>query len=623
MLAAVALALGAVFTLSPSAEDLDSPVLSAHPDRDAAAWVERTFERMSPREKIGQLVVPGLRGELTSTDSEEFERLARLVREWGVGGFHVFGRQEPVPDLRLNPVYGRGGRRGRSADALGTAALLNRLQRESRLPLLVTADFEGGAGYIVEGATRLPRAMALGATGDPELATRAGELTAREGRALGVHLCFFPVVDVNNNPKNPIINMRSFGESPQLVAEMTVASIRGLHAGGMLATAKHWPGHGDTGTDTHLDLAVLAHSRSRLEEVELVPFRAAIEAGVDAVMTSHIHLPALDPDSRLPATLSRNVVASLLREELGFDGLVFTDSMAMAAITRRFSPGRAATRAVVAGSDVVLDPPDPEAALRGLEEALAQGTLTQEQVDLAVGRVLRAKARLGLHRERMTSLMDVPNRVGGRASQALADEIASRAVTLLVDAHEAMPLDLPRTSRVLYLSVVDSVRGWREGAPSRTFLPLLRQRFKSVEAAEISDEVTPAQVEEVRGLARRCNAVVVSAFVRVAGPSDQLSLAPAQVALLEELAGRRSRPLVTVVFGNPYAAAALVPRLPAVLLTYEYTDVAERAAARAILGEAPISGKLPITLPGLFSVGHGLQRPGPAAIVVASPAGGQ
>jgi len=610
-LVVLAVALGLAAAPVPQAGQDAAAPLPAHPDPEGAAWVQRTFEGLSTKEKVAQLVVVGLRGELTSTDSDEFERLLGLARDWGVGGFHVFGGLEPVPDLLLNPSYGKGGRRGRSADALGTAALLNRLQNAARVPLLVSADFEGGAGYIVAGATRLPRAMALGATGDTSLAFRAGELTAREGRALGVHVCFFPVVDVNNNPKNPIINMRSFGESPSLVADMSTSAIRGLHAGGMLATAKHWPGHGDTDIDTHLDMAVLRHSRAHLDRVELVPFRAAIEAGVDAVMTSHIHLTALDPRSPIPATMSRNAIVGLLREELGFDGLVFTDSMSMQAITRRYRPGQAAARAIAAGSDVILDPPDPEAALRGLEEAVANGTLSQERVDLAVGRILRAKARLGLHALRTTSLMDVPTRVGGRAGQVVADEIAARAVTLLKDERHSVPLPVSRRTRVLYLSVIDSVRGWREGVPSRTFLPGLREHFAAVDAAEISPDITDEQLAEVRRLARQCRAVVASTFVRVAGPSESIALAENQIELLEELAKDRRRPLVTVVFGNPYSAIGLAPRLPAVLLTYEYTDVAERAALRAVLGEAPITGKLPVSFPGLFPAGHGLERPGP------------
>ena len=263
---------------------------------------------MTLEEKVGQLVVPGLNGVYTPLDSDAAEKLDRLVRERRVGGFHVFGGSEALPPVLLNPVYGTSGGRATKADPLAVAVLLNRLQRASALPLLFTADFEGGAGYIVEGATRLPRAMALGATRDEGLAERAGRLAAGEGRALGVHVDFYPVVDVNNNPMNPIINVRSFGEDPAFVGQMAVAYMKGIQAGGMLSTAKHFPGHGDTATDTHLDLAVIEHPRSRLDAVELVPFEAAIAAGIDAVMSTHIRLPALDPTEGLPATLSRPIL---------------------------------------------------------------------------------------------------------------------------------------------------------------------------------------------------------------------------------------------------------------------------------------------------------------------------
>ena len=302
--------------------------------------MRRTLEKMTLEEKVAQLVVPGLNGVYTPLDSEAFEKLERLARERRVGGFHVFGGGEALPPVLLNPVYGTSGGRAIKGDALAIAVLLNRLQRASALPLLFTADFEGGAGYIVEGATRLPRAMAIGATRDAGLATRAGRLAAGEGRALGIHVDFYPVVDVNNNPKNPIINVRSFGEDPEFVGRMATAYLEGIQAGGMLGTAKHFPGHGDTATDTHLDLAVIEHPRSRLDAVELVPFRAVIDAGIDAVMSSHIRLPALDPTEGLPATLSRPILTGLLRQELRFDGLVFTDSMSMHAISRRFPPGR-------------------------------------------------------------------------------------------------------------------------------------------------------------------------------------------------------------------------------------------------------------------------------------------
>ncbi len=597
-----------------------SPAAPPEPDRKAAAWVRRTLAKMMLDEKVAQLVIPGLSGVYTPTDSDASEKLERLVRERRVGGFHVFGGGEALPPALLNPVYGTTGGRAIKGEALAIATLLNRLQRASALPLLFTADFEGGAGFIVAGATRLPRAMALGATRDPGLAERAGQLGAGEGRALGVHVDFYPVVDVNVNPMNPVINIRSFGEDPELVARMATAYMRGIQQGGMLATAKHFPGHGDTATDTHLDLALVEHPRARLDAVELVPFRAAIAAGIDAVMSSHIRLPALDPTEGLPATLSRPILTGLLRQELGFSGLVFTDSMSMHAISRRFTPERAAAMAVHAGADIVLDSPDPEAALRGIREAVERGEIPREQLDRSVERILKAKARVGLHRARSVDVEAVPGAVGGRAREAVAAEVAARAITLLKDERGQLPLRLPQEARVLLLSIVDYASGWREAAPGRVLIPELRKRFPGVTAVEVTDRTTASELDLLRALARDADAVVAATFTRAAEYSGRIGLAPAQQALLEGLARDDARrPLVTVALGSPYAGE-LVAKLPAVLVTYELGDAPEAAAVRAICGEAPIGGRLPVSLPGLFAAGHGLDR---AAIAPGAPIAGK
>jgi beta-glucosidase-like glycosyl hydrolase len=595
--------------------------LDAKPgDKQAAAWVRKTLAKMTLDDKIGQLVVPGLNGVYTPVDSEALDKLERLVREGRVGGFHVFGGGEALPPALLNPVYGVAGSRAVKGDALAIATLLNRLQRASALPLMFTADFEGGAGYIVDGATRMPRAMALGATRDTALAERAGRVGASEGRALGVHVDYYPVVDVNVNPQNPVINIRSFSEDPELVARMATAYLRGIQQGGMLSTAKHFPGHGDTTVDTHLDLALIEHSRSRLDAVELVPFRAAIAAGVDAVMSSHIRLPALDPTAGRPATLSRPILTGLLREELGFKGLVFTDSMSMHAISKRYAPAEAAALAVQAGADVVLDSPDPEAALRGIKLALERGEIAMDALDRSVERILQAKARLGLHRARTVDVEAVPASVGGRAHEAVAVEIASRAITLLKDERGQVPLALPQQARVLLLSVVDSAGGWREAAPGRVLIPELRKRLPGLTAVEVTDRTTTSELDLLRAMAKGADAVVAATFTRASDPSGRLGLSPGQQSLLEALARDDARrPLVVVALGSPYVGA-LGAKLPAVLVTYEVGDAPEAAAVRALCGEAPIGGRLPVSLPGLFAAGHGLDR---AANVPGGPIAGK
>jgi beta-glucosidase-like glycosyl hydrolase len=576
-------------------------------DKAAEKWVQDTFRKMTLDEKVGQLLAPSIDAMVTSTDSDLYERKLHLVRDLKVGAIHVFGGSEALPAELLNPNYGTGGSASRKGDPLAAATFLNRLQQASAVPLLATADFEGGVGYILDGATRLPRAMAIAATRDPQLAFTAGRLAATEGRAIGVAVDFYPIFDVNNNPRNPIINIRSFGEDVGLVSQMGVAYMRGIQAGGMLATAKHFPGHGDTSVDTHLGLAIIEHPREHLDRVELPPFRAAADAGIDAFMTTHIILPALDPTPGIPATLSRPILTGLLRGEMKFDGLIFTDSMAMNAISKNFGVDQAAVMAVKAGADFVLHPPDEDAAFRGIKAAVESGEIPRAQVDQSVERILRAKARLGLHKSRLVDVGAVETRIGGRTNEAVNAEICEKAITLLKDDRDQVPLKTGRDASVLYLSVIDYPSAWREGAPSRAFVPALKKRWPNVIAVEISDRTTPSEFDLVRALARRSDAVVASVFVRIASYSGRMDLSAPAVSLLEALADDVRKPFVTVVFGNPYTAMAL-PKLPAVLLTYEFSDAMETAAVRALAGEIPIGGRLPISLPGMFPFGHGLTR---------------
>jgi beta-N-acetylhexosaminidase len=576
-------------------------------DKVAEKWVRDALKRMTLDEKVGQLLVPSIDAVVTSTDSDVYETNLRLVRDLKVGAIHVFGGSEPLPAELLNPNYGTGGSASRRGNPLAAATLLNRLQQASAIPLLTTADFEGGAGYILDGATRLPREMAIAATRDPELAFKAGQVAATEARAVGVTVDFYPIFDVNNNPRNPIINIRSFGEDVTLVSEMGIAYMRGVQAGGVLATAKHFPGHGDTDVDTHLGLAKIDYPRERLDRVELAPFRAAIDAGIDAVMSAHIILPALDPTPGLPATLSRPILTGLLRGEMKFDGLIFTDSMMMNAIRKNFGNDRAAVMAVKAGVDLVVHPPDEDAAVKAIKAAVESGEIPREQIDRSVERILRAKARLGLHRSRVVDVSAVETTIGGRAHEAVNAEICARALTLIKDDRNQVPLPVGKDASILYLSVLDYPSGWREGAPSRTFVPELKKRWPRATAVEISDKTTPNEFDLVRALARRSDAVVASVFVRIASFSGRMDLSPQAAQLLESIASDQQKPFVTVVFGNPYTAMAL-PKLPAEILTYEYTDEMEAAAVRALAGETAIGGKLPISLPGMYQFGYGLMR---------------
>lgn len=575
-------------------------------DKAAEKWVQSTFKTMSLDEKIGQLIVTSTESTYLPTDSDEFEKLAKKVTELHVGGIHVFGGTDRATSALLNNAGGT----VILGQPIAAASILNRLQTLSKIPMLNTGDFEAGLGFRIQGATLFPRAMAFGAAGDDELAYEAAKITATESRAIGVQLNFSPIADVNNNPRNPVINTRSFGEVPEAVGRLASAYIRGLHAGGMMATLKHFPGHGDTDVDSHLGLPIINSPRDRLDAVELPPFKAGIAAGADAVMTAHIELPALDPGAFAPSSLSAPVITGLLRGELQFNGLVYTDSMGMDAVSKALTPGDAAVRAIQAGNDIVLHSPDDAAAVAGIKAAVERGDIAMARIDQSVMRILRAKARLGLHTAKLVSLDAVAANVGGREHARVAEQVSARSITLLKDARTQVPLTIDRAASVLYLSVLDYPTGWRIAAPSRTFIPELRKRYPSVTAVEVSDRTSANELDLIRASASRYDAVVASVFVRASSGSGRMDLAAPTAKLLNDIAratNTSGKPMITTFFGNPYVAM-FMPDLSAVLLTYDLYDGAEAAAVRAITGEAPITGRLPIGMPGMYDVGAGLIR---------------
>jgi beta-N-acetylhexosaminidase len=600
-------AVGAVLLVAlvvtfPSAQSADPLAV----DKTGEKWVQTTLKKMTLEEKVGQLLVSSFQSSFLSTDSDAFAELEKAVREYHVGGFHVFGAAELAPPVLLNPAYGT----VILGQPLEAASTLNRLQALSAIPLLNTADFEGGVGFRIAGATAFPRAMAFGAAGDEALAAEAGRITGVEARAIGVHVNFAPVVDVNNNPRNPVINTRSYGEDPTVVGRLASAFIRGMQGAGVMATLKHFPGHGDTDVDSHIGLPVIKHPRERLDAIELPPFRAGIAAGADAVMTGYIELPALDPTPATPTTLSPPIVTGILRKELAFRGLVYTDSMGMQGVTAMHAPGEAAVRAILAGNDIVLHSPDDGLAFKGLLEAVKSGRIPAAQLEASVERILHAKAKAGLYKSKIVPLDGIAAAVGTRANQAVADAVSARSITLVKDARSQVPLKLGREAQVLYLSVLDYPSGWRIAAPSRTFIPELRKRWPNVTSIELSDRTTASEIDLVRATVPRYDAVVASVFVRAASASGRIDLAAPLQRLLQDVArttAASSRPFVTTFFGNPYAAM-YIPELPAVLLTYDFYDRAELSAVRAIAGEAAVGGRLPIALPGLFERGSGLTR---------------
>jgi beta-N-acetylhexosaminidase len=419
-----------------------------------------------------------------------------------------------------------------------------------------------------------------------------------------VHVDFAPVADVNNNPRNPVINIRSFGENPARAGEMVASFARGLQDAGMLAVLKHFPGHGDTDVDSHLGLPIVAHGRERLDAVELAPFKAGIAAGASGVMVGHIELPSIDPEKQ-PATFSPKIISTLLKP--GFDGLIYSDSMKMAAITKMATAGEAAVRAVKAGIDVILDSPDSAAAAAGIVAAVKAGDIPRSQVEQSARRILEAKGAPGSLRTRMVNLDAVPLSVGGRKHDAVARSVSERSITLVKDARNSVPLPTPKTGRLLYLSVLDYPSGWRVAAPSRAVIPELKARWANTESVEISDRTTPSSSSwcgrwpQLRRDRRRR---VRRGVVRQRPPR---SCAAGRATAAGS--GARHGASIAAVRGSVFRQslhADVRPEIPSMMLTYDFSDYAETSAVKALAGEIAIGGKLPIALPGLFPIGHGL-----------------
>src|SRR6266705_6715990 len=371
-----------------------------HLDRAGKKWAQKTLHKLSLEEKVGQLFMIWVRAEFLNVNSPEYLQLRDSINKYHVGSFAMTVRAEG-PFLYRNQPY-------------EAAVLLNHLQQDSKLPLLIAADFERGVSMRLYGATVFPHAMAFGAAGKLDYAEAFGRITAQEARAIGVHWNFFPVADVNSNPANPIINTRSFGEDPEQVGDLLAAYIRGAHAGGMLTTAKHFPGHGDTDTDSHLGVARVNGDVAHLQTVELPPFKKAIEGGVDSVMVAHVTVPALEPDPNRVATTSPAVVTDLLKKQLGFKGLVVTDALDMAGLTRLYAAniGRAAVDAFKAGNDLLIIPADLDASYKAMLDAAHSGEIPQAQIDGAVLKLLKAKAALGLHKARSVDVEKLAAEVG-------------------------------------------------------------------------------------------------------------------------------------------------------------------------------------------------------------------
>ncbi len=585
-----------------------------HLDHSGEKWAEKTLRHLSLEEKIGQLFMIWVRVQFLNLDSPEYLQLRDTMLKYHVGSFAMTVPYDP-PFLHRNQPY-------------EAAELLNHLQQESRLPLLIAADFERGVPMRLYGATEFPHAMAFGATGKLDYAEASGRITAQEARAIGVHWNFFPDADVNSNPANPIINTRSFGEDPQQVGDFVGAYIRGAHANGMLTTAKHFPGHGDTATDSHLSVAEVTGDQARLNAVELAPFRQAIAAGVDAVMVAHVTAPALEPDPNRVATTSKAIVTGLLKKQLGFQGIVVTDALDMAGLTRLYAAnvGRAAVDAFKAGSDLLIIPADLDASYKAMVEAVRSGEIPQDQLNASVLKILKAKASLGLEQARLVDVDKLSALVGKPENLALGQQIADDAVTLVRDNGKLLPLKHSGTVVAgLPYQKVEEVHNhlvavvFSEDVRTEAGRVLERQirvRVPDADVIYVDPRIATALSDEVLGAVDQAQAVVAAVYVIPTagkaiqgskGLTNSVGLADASGALLQKILDHAAEKTVVLAMGNPYLAQDF-PAVQNYICTFSNATVSEVSAAKAIFGEIAIRGHLPVTIPNIAQRGFGIER---------------
>jgi beta-N-acetylhexosaminidase len=603
------LALNATFAATP-----------VHLDRKGERWAAATLRRMTLEEKIGQMIMPWARIEFMNVQDPAYLQLREEMRKYHVGGFGVTVFTEGSALLKSEPFE--------------AAELTNSLQRDSKYPLLFAADFERGLSMRLNGTTAFPAAMAFGAAGDKDFARQFGRITAQESRAIGIQWNWFPVADVNSNPANPIINTRSFGEDPTQVGNFVAAYIEGARSAGMLTTVKHFPGHGDTDTDSHLTLARVNASVDRLDKVELVPFRAAIAANVDAVMTAHVTVPSIEPDPNRPASVSSQVITGMLKDQLGFKGLVVTDALDMGALMRVFSGTAAqisaqeAVEAIQAGNDMVIIPADLEGAYNGLLQAVKQGKIPQKRIDESVLKILRMKASVGLDSSRFVDLTKIDREIARPENLAVAQKIADRAVTLVSDAYNLIPLrtktsqemqPAPVTSQppsqvaseIVAVIFTDNARTSEGG---RTFAHQLRQHAPDATVLYVdefnSGFIAPdvmAAVTSAKTVIAVAEAVPNARRTTPGQSGGSVSLDQSATQLLANIVKAAGNKAVVVAFGNPYIGAE-IPGIGTYLCTFSNTPGSAISLVNVLFGEIPIHGHLPVTIPGMAQRGVGLNR---------------
>jgi len=556
---------------------------------------DKILKKMTVDEKIGQLVHIGINAKYMNQDSAEFIRLKRQVTDNKIGGFVIFA----------GGVY-------------ETVHFLNRMQESAEIPLLIAADFETGIGMRFKETVNFPWNMAIAATGNPTFANRMGKITAREARAFGVHQVYAPVVDINNNAANPVINVRSFGEDPLQVTLFGIYFSHGLQSGNVLATAKHFPGHGDTAVDSHLGLPVINHPRSRFESIEFLPFRKLIQGGVGAVMISHISMPQLDSEivkplknsiktqftenevetegTTIPATLSKKIVNDILLEEMDFDGLVVTDAMDMSGLTKFFHQDEAAVRAVLAGNDVILKPASAEKTISGIKKAVSEGRISKKRLDLSARKILAWKYKLGIFDRKISPIDEIDKIVSNEDSRKLAKEISESAITLVKNADSLLPIEDGK--KAVLLSITN---GKDIDTAGQTFAAALKNNGLRIERIGIDDRSTEKDIEKALAKTVEADVVIAGLFGRVrSGGKNSVGLPKSGEILLTKVL-KAEVPVVSIAFGNPYLILGF-PEMKNYIVAYGDMVSLQRATANTLVGKSEFKGRLPITI-GTYKIG--------------------
>jgi beta-N-acetylhexosaminidase len=583
-----------------------------HLDAEGEKWAEKTLHKLSTEEKVGQLFMVWARAQFLNDSSDVYAQLREIMEKYHVGGFAMTVPTDGDFLFKSEPYE--------------ATMLLNHLQAESKLPLIFAADFERGLSMRLNGTTVFPHSMAFGAAGKTAYAESFGRITAKEARAIGIHWNFFPVADVNSNPANPVINTRSFGEDPQQVGELVQAYIRGAHEGGMLTTAKHFPGHGDTASDTHLGVARVDGDRTHLNTIELPPFEKAIEAGVDSVMVAHVTVPALDPDPNHVATISPAVVTDLLKGKMKFRGIVSTDALDMAGLTKLFvsDVGRAAVEAFKAGNDLLLIPADLDASYGAMVKAVKSGEISEARLDESVLKLLRAKASLGLHKARLVDVGEVAKQVSRPENVLVGQQVADDAVTLVRDNGKLLPLKADGTvkgglpyltkeetgNRLVVIVLTNDVRMSAGRAMERQ----LRTRVPDVNVLYVDERIAGAMTPQVLAAVDAAQAVVVASYANPIPGSrkNAVALPESLGALLNQVLEHGAAKTAVVAMGNPYVVSDF-PKIENYLCTFSSEPVSEVSAVRGLFAEIAIRGHLPVSIPNVAQRGAGLERPAPVA----------